>query len=131
MAYEVIGAKCKYKYYKLSFLTSNNELVKKIKFTNYNRYGRREALKKILYANYVRYKLDADEDMESIESDPTLRNVFVAEQSSYGRMMNTAMKTFVTKDQKLTATDIRGVKDPCPRVLMENPNSFALFFKDY
>ena len=65
--------------------------------------------------------------MESIESDPTLRNIFVAGQSSYGRMMNTAMKTFVIKDQKLTSTDIRRVNDPCPRVLIENPNSYALF----
>ena len=36
-----------------------------------------------------------------------------------------------SKDQKLTGTDIRGVNDPCPRVLMENPNSFVLFFRDY
>ena len=121
MAYEVIGAKRRYKYYKLPFLTSNDDHVKKIKFTIYDRYDRREALKKFLDASYVRYKLDADED-------PTLRNVFVAGQSSYGRMMNTAMKTFVTKGQKLMGTDIRGVKDRRPRVLMENPNSYALFF---
>ena len=69
--------------------------------------------------------------MESIESDPTLRNFFVAGQSSYGCMMNTVMKTFVTKDKKLTGTDIRGVNKPRPRILMENPNSYALFFKDY
>ena len=61
MDYEVIGAKRKYKYYKLSFLTTNDDHVKKIKFTNYDRYDRREALKKILDASYVRYKLDADE----------------------------------------------------------------------
>ena len=86
--------------------------------------GRRETLKKILDASYVRYKLDADEDMEFIESDPTLRNCFVAGQSSCGRMMNTAMKTFVIKDKKLMGTDIRGVNNPHPRVLMEK----ALFF---
>ena len=131
MDYEVIGAKRKYKYYKLSFLTTNDDHVKKIKFTNYDKYDRREALKKILDASYVRYKLDADEDMESIESNPLLRNFFVAGQSSYGHMMNTAMKAFVTKDQKLTGTDIRGVNDPRSRVLMESPDSHALFFKDY
>ena len=37
----------------------------------------------------------------------------------------------MSKDQKLTGTDIRGVNDPCPRGLMENPNSFVLFFRDY
>ena len=45
MADEVIGAKRKYKYYKLPFLTSNDGHVKKIKFTNYYRYDRRDALK--------------------------------------------------------------------------------------
>ena len=113
MAYEVIGAKRKYKYYKLPFLTSNDDPVKKIKFTNYDRYDRREAL---------------DEDMEAIENDPLLRIFFVAGQSSYGRMMNTNMKTFVSKDQNLTGTDVRGVSDPRLKVLMENPNSYALFF---
>ena len=38
------------------------------------------------------------------------------------------MKTFVSKDQKLTGTDITGVNDPCLRVFMENPNSYTLFF---
>ena len=42
----MIGAKHKYKYYKLPFLTSNDDHIKKIKFTNYDRYDRREALKK-------------------------------------------------------------------------------------
>ena len=119
----MIGAKRKYKYYKLPFLTSNDDHVKKIKFTNYDRYDRRDALKNFLDSIYVRYKLDVDEDMESIESHPTLRNIFVAGQSSYGCMINTAMKTFVIKDQKLTGTDIRGVNDPRPRLLIENRNS--------
>ena len=68
--------------------------LKKIKFINYDRYDRREALKKILDASYVRYKLNADEDMEAIDSDSALRNLFVAGQSSYSRIMNTVMKTF-------------------------------------
>ena len=67
--------------------------------------------------------------MESIESDPTLINFFVAGQSSYGRMMNTAMKTVVVKDEKVMGTDIRGVNDPCPRILMESSNSYAVFLK--
>ena len=66
-------------------------------------------------------------DIEAIDSDSTLRNFFVAGQSSYGHMMNTLLKTFVTKDQKLTGSDIRGVKDPRPRVVMENPNSYTFF----
>ena len=85
MSYQVIGAKRKCKYYKLPFLTTNDDHVKKIQFTNYDRYDRREALKNFLDVSYVRYKLDADEDMEFIESDPTLINSFVAGQNSYGR----------------------------------------------
>ena len=131
MASKVIGAKRKYKHYKLPFLTSNDDHVKRIKFTNYDRYDRKEGLKKFLDASYVRYKLDADEDMEAIENSPLLRKFFVAGQSSYCRMMNAAMNTFVGNDQKLTGTNIRGVNDPHPRVLVENPNSYALFFCDY
>ena len=43
--YKMIGAKHKYKY-KLLFLASNDDHIKKIKFTNYDRYDRREGLKK-------------------------------------------------------------------------------------
>ena len=103
--------------------------LKKIQFINYDRYDRREALKKILDASYVRYKLNADEDMEAIDSDSALRNLFVAGQSSYSRMMNTVMKTFATKDQKLTGSDIRGVSDPRPRVLMEISENYAFFYR--
>ena len=91
-----------------------------------------EKLSKIfLEASYVRYKLDADKNIEAIESNPLLRNFFVAGQSPYGHMMNTAMKTFASKDKKITGADIRGVNDIRPKVLMENPNSYALFFGDY
>ena len=45
-------------------------------------------------------------------------------------MLRTAMSSFVTKSQKLSSTDIRKQVDPCPRVLMENPNAFALYFQD-
>ena len=38
------------------------------------------------------------------------------------------METFVSKDKKLTGTDTRGVNHPHPRILMENPSSYALFF---
>ena len=87
MSYQVIGAKRKCKYYTITirYYTILYDHVKKIQFTNYDRYDRREALKNVLDASYVRYKLDADEDMEFIESDPTLINSFVAGQNSYGR----------------------------------------------
>ena len=64
------------------------------------------------------------EDMKAIH---TLLRIFsVAGQSSYGRMMNAAMRSFVSKDKKLAGTGIRGVKNPRPRILMENLNSYAL-----
>ena len=45
-------------------------------------------------------------------------------------MLRTAMSSLVTKNQKLSSTDISGQIDPRPRVLMENPNAFALLFQD-
>ena len=51
-------------------------------------------------------------------------------QSSYGRVIDEVMKTFVTREQELTNVEIRGKNDPKPKIFAENPNSFALFFKD-
>ena len=55
----------------------------------------------------------------------------VANQSSYGRAVDHAMKTFVTKEQELSNMDIRDQKDPKPKVFLENPNSFVLLFQNH
>ena len=60
-----------------------------------------------------------------------MKNFLTAKNSSYGNMLRKAMSSFVTKNQKLSSsTDIRKQIDPCPRILMENPNAFALLFQD-
>ena len=59
-----------------------------------------------------------------------MKNFLTANRSSYGNMLRKAMSSFVTKNQKLSSTDIRGQIDPGPRVLMKNPNAFALLFQD-
>ena len=51
-------------------------------------------------------------------------------QSSYGRVIDEVMKTFVTREQELTNVEIRGKNYPKPKIFAENPKSFALFFKD-
>ena len=40
------------------------------------------------------------------------------------------MKTFVTREQESSNVEIRGKNDPKPKILAENPNLLALFFKD-
>ena len=130
MAYEVIGSKPKIKRYKLPLLNTDDSHVRKIRFTNYDKHDRREALKKFLDVSFIRYKLEADEELELIENDPTMKHFLMANHSSYGNMLRTAMSSFVTKNQKLSRTDIRGQIDPRPRSLMENPNAFALLFQD-
>ena len=130
MAYEVIGSKGKIKRYKLPFLNTDDSHIRKIRFTNYDKYDRREALKKFLDVSFVRHKLEADEELELIENDPTMKNFLTANRSSYGNMLRIAMSSFVTKNQKLSSTDVRGQIDPRPRDLMENPNVFALLFQD-
>ena len=79
--------------------------------------------------SYIRCNVEADKELELIENNPTMKNFLTANHSSYGNMINAAMKSFVTKNQRLSSTDIRGKLDPRPRVLMENPNAFALLFK--
>ena len=59
-----------------------------------------------------------------------MKKLLTANHSSYGNMLRTAMSSFVTKNQKLSSTDIRGQIDPRPRVFMKNPNAFALLFQD-
>ena len=109
MAYEVIGSsKCKIKHYKLPFLNTDDSHVRKIRFTNYDKHDRREALKKFLDMSFVRHKLEADEELELIENDPTMKNFLMANHSSYGNMLRTAMSSFLTKNQKLSSMDIRG-----------------------
>ena len=130
MAYEVIGSKRKIKRYKLPFLNTDDSHVRKLRFANYDKQDRREALKKFLDVSFVRHKLEADEELELIENDPTMKNFLTANHSSYGNMLRTAMSSLVTKNQKLSSTDIREQIDPRPSVLMENPNAFALLFQD-
>ena len=57
--------------------------------------------------------------------------LLVANQISYGRAMDHVMKTFVTREQKLSNVDIRGQNNPKPKVFLKNPNSTALLFQDH
>ena len=130
LAYEVIGSKRKIKRYKLPFLNHDDTHVRKIKFTNYDKHKRKKALKKFLDVSFVRHKLEVDEELELIKNDPTTKNFLTVNHSSYDNIIRAAMSSFVTKNQKLSSTDIRGQIDPRPRILMENPNAFALLFQD-
>ena len=130
MPCEVVGTKRKRKHYEMPFI---RRIDKKpvARFTNYNKYDRREALKKFLDASHLRHLLDVEEDMEQLENDPTTSRFLVANQSSYGRAMDQIMKTFVTREQELSNVDIRGQNNPKPKVILENPNSTALLFQDH
>ena len=130
MAYDMIGSKRKIKCYKSPFLNTDDSYVRKIRFTNYDKHDRRESLKKFLDVSFVRHKLEAEEELELIKNDPTMKKFLTTNYSSYGNMLRTAISSFVTKNQKLSSTDIRGQIDPRPSVLMENPKVFALLFQD-
>ena len=129
MAYEVIGSKCKIKRCKLPLLNTDDSHVRKIRFANHDKHDRREALKKFPDVSFVRHNLEADKELELIESNPTVENFLTANHSSYGNMLTAAMSSFVTKNQKLSSTDIRGQIDPRPWVLTENSNVLLCFFK--
>ena len=74
--------------------------------------------------------LDKEEEMQKLENDPLTTQFLIANDSSYGRTMDGAMKTFVTRKQKLSNVDFRGQNKYQLRVFRENPNSQALFFQD-
>ena len=102
-----------------------------VRFTNYNKYDRREALKKCLDASYLRHQLDVKEDMEQLENDPMTSRFLVANQNSYSRAIDHVMKTFFTREQELSNVEMRSQNVPKPKVFLENPNSIALLFQDH
>ena len=130
MAYEIIGKKRK-KVYKIPFMTSDGKHRRTIRLTNYHKCDRREALKNFSNLSYLRHKQEIEDDLERIDENPTVKNYMVATQSSCSAMMDTAMRFFVTDDQKLSRVDIRAKNDPRPKTLMQNPHTFGLMFKDH
>ena len=123
MAYEVVGTKRKRKLYQMPFMRHIDDKPV-VRFTNYDKYSRREALKKFLGDSYLRYHLDIKENMEQFENDLMTSRFLIANQSSYGRAMDHVMRTEVSN------MDIRCQNNPKPKVFLENSNSTTLPFQD-
>ena len=104
--------------------------VKKKQFKNYDRYDRTNILSDLLNISYLRQRIQANGDIKEVEKDPVLRKYLMAVQSDYGQMLDDTIRSFVSKKEKFTDVDIRGIKYHRPRELMENPNSFALLFSE-
>ena len=69
MAYEVVDTKRRRKLCQKPFMRRvDNKPV--VRFTNYDKYDRREALKRFLDASYFRHQLYVEEDMEQLQNDP-------------------------------------------------------------
>ena len=92
----------------------------KIRFTNYEKYDRREALETFLDASYFRHALDKEKEMQKLDNDPLTTQFLIANDS---RVMDEAMKTFVLRKQKLSNVDSRSQIEYQPRIFRENPNS--------
>ena len=129
MAFEVIAGSGKRKL-QLPFMRLTDKRPK-IKFTNYDKYDRREALETVLDDSYFRHALDKEEEMQKLKNDPVTTQFLIANDSSYGRTMDETMKTFVLRKQELSNVDFRGQNEYQPRVFRENPNSQALFFQNH
>ena len=67
--------------------------------------------------------------MQKLENDPLTTQVLIANDSSYGRTMDEAMKTFVTRKEELNNVDFRGQNEFQPRVFRVNPNPKLCFSK--
>ena len=108
MAYEEIGTRHGKKCYHMPHMKLLDDDRKKIRFTNYDKYDRRKAHKKFLDASYLRHKIDDEEDVKNIVNDLVTSRFMMMTQSSYGQMIDEAMKTFVTREQELSSVEIRG-----------------------
>ena len=63
--------------------------------------------------------------------NPMVTEFPIANDSAYRSAMDHALKTFVdNRGGTLTNIMIRGINDPKPQHLMENPSAFSLLFKD-
>ena len=63
--------------------------------------------------------------------NPTVAKFAISNHSAYGTAIDHALKTFVdNRGGTLTNTTIKGINDPKPQHLTENPSTFSLLFKD-
>ena len=103
MAFEIVHSREKEKW-QLPFMGQRNR-KRKYRFPNYDQYDRRETLNTFLQPSFLNGN---DEKI-------TLRKCWKIQ-----RLLNLLLPN----------TTIKGINDPKPQYLMENPNSFSLIFKD-
>ena len=77
----------------------------------------------------MRHKIDDEEDMENWKW-PHYQQIYDGDTKFLWTNDRRGHETFVTREQELNNVEIRGKNDPKPKIFAENPNSFALFFKD-
>ena len=103
---------------------------RKYRFPNYDHYDRREALKTFLQPSFFLNGNDGEEYVQDMLENLTVAKFAITNHSAYGTAMDHALRTFVHSRGGLTNTTIQGIKDSKHKHLMENPNTFSLFFKN-
>ena len=103
----------------------------KYRFPNYDQYNCRDALKTFLQPSLFLNGNDEETYVEEMLENPTVPVFAIANHSAYGTAMDHGLKTFAdNRGGTLTNTTIRGINDPKPQHLMENPSTFPLLFKE-
>ena len=87
IGYELVGTTHKRKLCQIPFMRRIDDKPV-VRFTNNDKYDRREALKKFMDGSYLRHQLDVEKDMEQLENDPMSSRFLVANQRSCGRAMD-------------------------------------------
>ena len=128
MAFEIVDSGEKEKW-QLSFMRQTSR-KRKYSFPNYDHYDRREALKTFLQPSFFLNGNDEEEYVRDMLENPTIAKFATANHSAYGTAMDHALRAFVDNKGGLTNTTIQGINDSKPKHLMENPNTFSLFFKN-
>ena len=101
------------------------------RFPNYDQYNCRDALKTFLQPSLFLNGNDEEAYVEEMLENPTVPVFAIANHSAYGTAMDHGLKTFAdNRGGTLTNTTIRGINDPKPQHLMENPSTFPLLFKE-
>ena len=99
IAVELIAGSSKRKL-QLPFMRWTDKRLK-IRFTNYDKYDRRETFETFLDASYFRHVPDKEDEMQKLENDPLTTQFLIANDSSYGRVMDEAMKTLLRENRSL------------------------------
>lgn len=109
----------------------NKQTPKKPRFCNWNKYDRRDALKDFIHFNSIRNQEVLYESYEVLDDDPKVRNYLMTAEGQYSKLLQDGIDSYVKNMRNWQNTDLRRIKHPKPKHIMENSNLLSLVIRDY